>query len=546
VTKLRKKVQQNYPKKKVEDLVAWLETVQTLVENGKIVRQLKAWDAASVDSEDFTLKRRELFASREALLAVANYPEHINVSCKILSEFLAEGTVLVVDDVDCVEAKRKHEEWFARLTAATRNSTAMTVALTTKLAEGAKTLLGSDSTTAETLSKQWSSTDEALIAEERLLNDKTALQMVDACVKVAIDYAEELRAYLSISREAWLQMESFSQLSEHLSIFPELAVDQSFLLRLGNVTGLPFIDGAAAGEPPDGPSHMVEVHESNLRDCRRLYHKANKLFGNAVPDFVVTNGKAYARYSYEGMLGLNEFCEKYEVTGQYLNTVFASVNSAATVFEKHVGREHGRVENIYVDVAAGGRAVLGAPASLIGVRMEGGRGRDQQTLMQTLGHLALERGLDFTPQRPLFKPAVECDFCADPKCATSYICPGDGHIFCQDCIELVMNSQTRQSGGMAHLACPMPSCGGVWSDVELLKMLPGPQAEQAHKRRRLHMQMELRQEIRREVEEELASAASRAAVVPVDGELRQSLVDDALDILMDKCRGCGLAHTSNF
>ena len=41
---------------------------------------------------------------------------------------------------------------------------------------------------------------------------------------------------------------------------------------------------------------------------------------------------------------------------------------------------------------------------------------------------------------------------------------------------------------MEHLSCPMPGCVAVWSDVDLLKMLPGPQAEQAHKRRRVHLE----------------------------------------------------------
>jgi hypothetical protein len=141
------------------------------------------------------------------------------------------------------------------------------------------------------LSQQWSATDEALIAEERLLNDKTALQMVRECVRCATEAADDLRTYLSRSRDDWSQMETFQLLSEHLSIFPELAVDQSFLLRLGNVTGLPFVDGVAAGEP-DGPSHVVEIHESNLQDFRRLFQKANKLHGNAIPDFVTINGTA--------------------------------------------------------------------------------------------------------------------------------------------------------------------------------------------------------------------------------------------------------------
>ena len=537
VAKLRKQVQQQYPKKKIEDLVAWLETAQTLVENGKIARELKASDAASVDSDYWTLKRRLLFASRDEILASVNFPERVKVNSKILVEYLGEGSVLVVDDVDCVAAKNQHADWFARLQAATRHSTAMVVTLTSKLAEGAKTLLGNDASTAASLSQQWLATDQALMAEERLLNDKTALQMLDNCVKCAMESADDLRAYLSRSRDDWSEMETFQLLSEHLGIFPELAVDESFIMKLGGVTGLPLTDGAAAKEPGE-TSHLVEIHESNLRDWRRIFHMANMLHGNAVPNFVLLFGKAYAKYSYDGLVTLDDFCDQYEVTGHFLNTVLASVTSAATVFENHVGREHGNVATIFIDVVAG-RVILGSPASLIGtVRMEGGRGRDQHALMRAVGQLALAHGLERTPGKPLFKPAVLCDFC-NGRCIKSYVCPGLGHVFCEDCIERAMNAQTKESGNMPQPKCPMPGCTGVWSDVELLKMLPGPSAEQAHKRRRLHLEMELRLEIRSQIQEELA-AASRAAVV-ADGELRPSLVADALNLLVDQCRGCGQA-----
>ena len=84
----------------------------------------------------------------------------------------------------------------------------------------------------------------------------------------------------------------------------------------------------------------------------------------------------------------------------------------------------------------------------------------------------------------------------------------------------------------------MPGCGGVFVDLDLFTMLPAAQAEQAYKRRRLHMQMELRQELRREIQEELAASRATSAAY---GELRQSLVDEALNILVDQCRGCGQA-----
>ena len=102
-----------------------------------------------------------------------------------------------------------------------------------------------------------------------------------------------------------------------------------------------------------------------------------------------------------------------------------------------------------------------------------------------------------------------------------------------------MNSQTKQNGAMAQLSCPMPGCVGVWSDVELLKALPVALGEQACKRRRVHLETELRTAIRSEIQAELAAAPRATAVA--DSELRQSLVAEALNLLVDQCRGCGQA-----
>ena len=372
------------------------------------------------------------------------------------------------------------------------------------------------------------------MAEERLLGDKTCLQLVRESVRCAVEAADELRVYLARSKESWTQMHSFQLLSEHLSIFPELAFEDAFYLRLADVADIPLLVDGAAGEP-GGPSHMVEIDEEALRDFRRLFRNAHKLHGNAIPIFVVLQGKVFARYTYEGLLTLNDFCKKYEVTEDYLNTVFASVGSAAAAFQRHVGRPHGRADadNIFVDVVAGGRLTLGAPhvASLSGEA-------DMPKLTENVGRLALAQGLAFTPHKPLFKLAVECDFCSEP-CTRSHICPGDGHAFCAQCLENLMDSQTKSSGGMPQLSCTMPACGGIWSDVDLLKMLPTPEAEHASKRRRVHLETQLRQQIRMEIQEELLVAD--AAATTADGELRQSLVTGALNILVDQCRSCGLA-----
>ena len=85
----------------------------------------------------------------------------------------------------------------------------------------------------------------------------------------------------------------------------------------------------------------------------------------------------------------------------------------------------------------------------------------------------------------------------------------------------------------------MQGCVAVWSDVDLLKMLQGLQAEQAHKRRRVFLETELRSAIRSELQAELAAAPRATAVA--DGVLRQSLVAEALNLLVDQCRGCGQA-----
>ena len=82
----------------------------------------------------------------------------------------------------------------------------------------------------------------------------------------------------------------------------------------------------------------------------------------------------------------------------------------------------------------------------------------------------------------------------------------------------------------------MPGCQSAWCDVDLLKALPTQLAQQVHKRRRLHLETELRQELRREFQAEVA-AAQRAS--SDGGELRQSLVNEALELLVDKCRRCG-------
>jgi hypothetical protein len=219
VVKLRKGVQKHYPKKKVEELVSWLPAAQVIVDARKTVQELRTWDPATKDPDDYSLKRRQLFASREDILQSVP-PDYVKKNAIILDEFLGQGSVLVVDEVDCdcVAVQKQHGEWFARLQQATRNSTSNVVALQTQLAEGGKSLLGSDGSTASSLSLQWRSTDEALQNEERLLGDMTCLQVVRECVRAVLEAAEDVCAYLARSKDDWSQMHSFQQLSEHLNI----------------------------------------------------------------------------------------------------------------------------------------------------------------------------------------------------------------------------------------------------------------------------------------------------------------------------------------
>ena len=334
----------------------------------------------------------------------ANYPKHVKVNSQILTEFLGQSSVvLVLDDVDCVSAKNQHKEWFARLQAATRNSSAMVHAFQTKIGEGGKSFLG-DASTAAALTQQWELTDEALIAEERLLIDNTALQMVRESVKCAVEAADELLTYLTRSKEDWLQaqMDSFQNLSEHLSIFPDLGRNEFFLDRLTEVCGLPVVDEAAALRT-DGPSHTVEIEEANLPVFRRLFlfQNAHKMYGNAIPLFLALDGKVCARYIYEGMLDVNDFSKKYEMTAEYLNSIFASASAAAEAFQRHVGRQHGgaRPENIFVDVLAG-RVILGAPSPPPTDKS------DVRMLAETMTQLAVALGLELKPGKPLFKPTM--------------------------------------------------------------------------------------------------------------------------------------------
>lgn len=99
---------------------------------------------------------------------------------------------------------------------------------------------------------------------------------------------------------------------------------------------------------------------------------------------------------------------------------------------------------------------------------------------------------------------------------------------------------------MAPVTCPM-GCGAAWSDAALLRCLQTTQAsEQVHKRRRLHLEIQLRRELREEIEAEIKATQRSPNDNGSDQDLHQGIVTEALELLMDKCRKCGQAFSDDW
>ena len=230
---------------------------------------------------------------------------------------------------------------------------------------------------------------------------------------------------------------------------------------------------------------------------------------------------------------MKAFGKEYEVTEHFLTRLWGFLASATAAFRRHVGREHGAIaeENVFVDVFSESIA-LGPHAISVDPETS-----EVSAVFQVVEGLGSRHGVPFRAGSSL-KARVECDACSS-FCARSTKCPADKHVFCEECMGNLMSSQTDQSGAMKPMACPM-GCGAVWSDLDLLRDLPRDQAEQAHKRRRLSMEIELRETLRREIRSEI-EAAQRASNEDADNELPQALVNESLELLVDKCRGCGAA-----
>ena len=221
-------MRKQYPRKGVEDLVDWLDDAKVLVDAGKLLGKVKAWDPESSDPDDLSDNRRQLFASREDILRCVNFSKDISKNAASLDEFLG-GRVVIMDDVDCAVAKSQHMVWFTALQAATRHSTTMTHALQTQIADGAKNFLGSDVSTAASLTQQWALTDGALEDEERLLTQHAALQVVRECVRSALAVAEGLGNYLVRHKQDFAELACLPLLLANVGVFPELVLDDAFM-----------------------------------------------------------------------------------------------------------------------------------------------------------------------------------------------------------------------------------------------------------------------------------------------------------------------------
>ena len=101
VAKLRKQVQQQYPKKKVDELVAWLGDARVLCDAGKTLLELQSWSPDFMTDPDFSEMRSKLFESREDLLRRADFPQHVKENAASLDEFLLgqDGVLLVTEEV---------------------------------------------------------------------------------------------------------------------------------------------------------------------------------------------------------------------------------------------------------------------------------------------------------------------------------------------------------------------------------------------------------------------------------------------------------------
>ena len=534
VSKRRKE----YPRVCVDNIIDWLiHDAKKVVAAGRDLFD----KAESSDAGDLSAKRERLLDSKEELLRCAKAPQHISKYAATLDEFLGESDVVLLDH-DCEAAANQHKAWFASLRSATRHSTATAHTLQTMLAEK-HTFLGAGESsvdTAASLTLAWAATEGALDAEMAILKDTSALQTVHFCAQSAMALAEQLKDYLSRAKEDYLQLSSLDEILRHLELFPELelALEGTFLSKFEDIVDLPLSFGDAAND--HGSPHMLEIGAASLGDFQRLSHKSDRMLsrGNAMPIFVVKDRKLWAKYVHQGF-NLMDLGANYELHDNFLQRLWGSVASAAAAFQQDLGRQHGGItaENVFVDVISE-RVTLGAHAIALDPHSA-----DVPALTEVVEKLGSSHGLVFEPRSSL-KFRVECDTCSS-LCVKSTTCPGGDHTFCEECIANLMQSKTMQNGAMAAPSCPMPGCGAVWSDVEIFRALPKTLAEQASKRRKLHHEIELRQQLCQEIQAEV-QATQQQSSDSSGQDLPQSIVTEALELLVDKCWGCGSAFDDKF
>ena len=522
-----------YPRKNVEALIAWLvgdgETLATAA------RELLRAEASG-RAEDFSVVRQNLVDSKEDLVRAADMAQNLTSYMSVLHDYIGGDAGLVILQDDIARACLQHEEWFSSLALATRRTTASVVALQNLLSQK---WLGSEAAagTAASLTAAWGAAEEAIDAERDILADSRALRAVHGCAQMAMASAEKLKNYLSRTKDDYRMLQNPDLCLQHLVMFPELQSDDDFLNHLEETLGLTlsFDDG----NDGRGSPYVVDVG-AGLPDFKRLARHANTLSqrGVAIPTIILQNFKLCARYAAHSGMDLKEFAANYEVTEHFLTRLWAALASAAAEFRWRVGRQHGAIseKNIFVD-AMTERITLGAHAISLDHLDDGGSDADVPALFSICEDLGHRHGVAFKPGSSL-KFRVECDSCSS-LCTRSTTCPAEKHHFCEECIGNLMSSQTDHRGAMKPIACPM-GCGSTWSDLDLLRHLPRDQAEQAQKRRRVHVEMELRQQIRQEILAEM-SAAQRASNDDAGNELPQALVNESLELLVDKCRGCGAA-----
>ena len=524
-----------YPRKNVEALIAWL--VGDGEKLATAARELLRAEA----SGDFSAVRQNLVDSKEDLVRAADMAQNVTSYASVLHDYIGGDDLVILED-DIAGACLRHEEWFDSLASATRRTTASVVALQHLLP---LKWLGPEATSAETalsLTAAWGAAEDAIDAERDILADSRALRAVHGCVQMALASAEKLKNYLSRTKEDYRMLQNPDLCLQHLVMFPELQSDDDFLNHLEETLGLTlsFDDG----NDGRGSPYVVDVG-AGLPDFKRLARHANTLSqrGVAIPTIVLQNFKLCARYAAHSGMDLKEFAANYEVTEHFLTRLWAALASAAAEFRWRVGREHGAIseKNIFVD-AMTERITLGAHAISLDHLGDGGSDADVPALFSICEDLGHRHGVAFKPGSSL-KFRVECDSCSS-LCTRSTTCPAEKHHFCEECIGNLMSSQTDHRGAMKPIACPM-GCGSTWSDLDLLRHLPRDQAEQVQKRRRVHLEMELRQHLREEIQAEIA-AAQRASNDDAGNELPQALINESLGLMVDQCRGCGAAFSDDW